>query len=195
MNDLQQGIDQNSACGLSRDVARYFFLAKIKGQSNGNGRSWGTANRCFFRKRLPIGLPESRKPRVPQAVRRRQSTDPAKGWRLVDRGDARPGMRGESFSIRGMTIPLRGRPIVINWSYAPIYDWRDRVTGFISEGFSRLPAEDSIVARLVDWLESSQPDDALPSGLPPPPTSPENLAESRRQLARSLRLTLSPDQL
>ena len=53
--------------------------------------------------------------------------------------------RGESFSIIDKTIPLWGRPIIVNWSYAPIYDRRDRVTGFISEGFSRLPARNLIL--------------------------------------------------
>jgi hypothetical protein len=68
--------------------------------------------------------------------------------------------RGESFSIIEKTIPLWGRPIIVNWSYAPIYDRRQRVIGFISEGFSRLPADESdIIDRLAAWLESAPPSD------------------------------------
>ena len=101
--------------------------------------------------------------------------------------------RGELFSIIDKMIPLWGRPIIINWSYAPIYDRRDRVTGFISEGFSRLPAEEfDIIARLAAWLESAPPSDGLSAASFPPASSPESQADSRKQLARSLRLILQP---
>ena len=101
--------------------------------------------------------------------------------------------RGESFSIIDRTIPLWGRPIIVNWSYAPIYDRRDRVTGFISEGFSRLSADESdIIARLAAWLESAPPSDGLSTASFPLASSPESLADSRKQLARSLRLILQP---
>jgi hypothetical protein len=100
--------------------------------------------------------------------------------------------RGESFSIIDKTIPLWGRPIIVNWSYAPIYDRRDRVTGFISEGFSRLPAESDIIAGLAAWLESAPPNDGLSTAWFPLASSPESLADSRKQLARSLRLILLP---
>jgi hypothetical protein len=101
--------------------------------------------------------------------------------------------RGESFSVIDKTIPLWGRPIIVNWSYAPIYDRRDRVTGFISEGFSRLPAEESdIIACLAVWLESAPPSDGLSTASFPLASSPESQADSRKQLARSLRLILQP---
>ena len=101
--------------------------------------------------------------------------------------------RSESFSIIDKTIPLWGRPIIVNWSYAPIYDRRDRVTGFISEGFSRLSADESdIIARLAAWLESAPPSDGLSTASFPLASSPESLADSRKQLARSLRLILQP---
>ena len=100
--------------------------------------------------------------------------------------------RGESFSIIDRTIPLWGRPIIVTWSYAPIYDRRDRVTGFISEGFSRLPAESDIIAGLAAWLESAPPSDGLSTASFPLASSPESLADSRKQLARSLRLILQP---
>jgi hypothetical protein len=101
--------------------------------------------------------------------------------------------RGESFCIIDKTIPLRGRPIIVNWSYAPIYDRRDRVTGFISEGFSRLPAEaPDIIAGLAAWLESAPPNDGLSTASFPLASSPESLAGSRKQLARSLRSILQP---
>ena len=101
--------------------------------------------------------------------------------------------RGESFSIIDKTIPLWGRPIIVNWSYAPIYDRRDRVTGFISEGFSRLSADESdIIARLAAWLESAPPSDGLSTASFPLVSSPESQADSRKQLARSLRLILQP---
>jgi hypothetical protein len=101
--------------------------------------------------------------------------------------------RGESFSIIDKTIPLWGRPIIVNWSYAPIYDRRDRVTGFISEGFSRLHSEESdIIARLAAWLESAPPSDGLSTASFPLASSPESLADSRKQLARSLRSVLQP---
>jgi hypothetical protein len=101
--------------------------------------------------------------------------------------------RGESFSIVDKTIPLWGRPIIISWSYAPIYDRRDRVTGFISEGFSRLPTEESdVIGGLAGWLESAPPSDGLSTAWFPLASSPESLADSRKQLARSLRLILQP---
>jgi hypothetical protein len=101
--------------------------------------------------------------------------------------------RGESFSIIDKTIPLRRRPIIVNWSFAPIYDRRDRVTGFISEGFSWLPADESdIIGRLAAWLESAPPSDGRSTVSFPLASSPESLADSRKQLARSLRLALPP---
>ena len=101
--------------------------------------------------------------------------------------------RGESFSIIDKTIALWGRPIIVNWSYAPIYDRRDRVTGFISEGFSRLPTEESdVIGGLAAWLESAPPSDGLSTAWFPLGSSPESLADSRKQLARSLRLILQP---
>ena len=101
--------------------------------------------------------------------------------------------RGESFSIIDKTIPLWGRPIIVNWSYASIYDRRDRVTGFISEGFSRLPAEEpDVIAGLAAWLESAPPSDGLSTASFPLAPSPESQADSRKQLARSLRLILQP---
>jgi hypothetical protein len=101
--------------------------------------------------------------------------------------------RGESFSIIDKTIPLWGRPIIVTWSCAPIYDRRDRVTGFISEGFSRLPTEESdVIAGLAAWLESAPPSDGLSTASFPPASSPESLVDSRKQLARSLRLILQP---
>lgn len=99
--------------------------------------------------------------------------------------------RGESFSILEKTIPLWGRPIVINWSYAPIYDRRGRVSGFISEGFSRLPAEVRIISQLAAWLESLPPVDGLSVASSLPVSSLESLADSRLQLAGSLRQVLA----
>lgn len=99
--------------------------------------------------------------------------------------------RGESFSILEKTIPLWGRPIIVNWSYAPIYDRRDRVAGFISEGFSRLPAEVRIISRLADWLESAPLDDAQSFASLLPVSSPQSQADSRRRLAESLRQGLA----
>jgi hypothetical protein len=101
--------------------------------------------------------------------------------------------RGESFSIIDKTIPLWRRPIIVNWSYAPIYDRRDRVTGFISEGFSRLSSEEpDIIGCLAAWLESAPPSDGLSTASFPLASSPQSLADSRKQLARSLRLILQP---
>lgn len=104
--------------------------------------------------------------------------------------------RGESFSILEKSIQLRGRQIIVNWSYAPIYNRRNRVVGFISEGFSRLSSPGDITASaLADWLESSPLDGALSCESFPPPTSLESLADSRAQLARSLRQALTPSPL
>jgi hypothetical protein len=101
--------------------------------------------------------------------------------------------RGESFSMIEKTIPLRRRPIIVNWSFAPIYDRRDRVTGFILEGFSRLPGEESdIISCLAAWLESAPPSDGLSTASFPLASSPESQAASRKQLAQSLRLILQP---
>lgn len=99
--------------------------------------------------------------------------------------------RGESFSLVEKPLFLRGREIIVNKTYSPIYDRRNRVTGFLSEGFSR-DASKPILEEVAIWLESVRLDDARSAESFPPLTSLEILADARKQLAESLRRFRAP---
>jgi hypothetical protein len=116
---------------------------------------------------------------------RRKSGD----WSLEDVRDRV--WRGESFVIK-TGICLYGRQMLVDWSYEPIRDAKDRVVGFLSEGIARHFTDPQLVADLATWLESGPLIVEQPSGLPLPQTCLESLSDSRRQLARSLRQSLSP---
>lgn len=99
--------------------------------------------------------------------------------------------RGETVSLVERPLFLRGREVIINKSYKPIYDRRNRVTGFLSEGFIR-EAGTSILVDVATWLESVGLDDARSSESFPPLITPQILADARKQLAGSLRRALAP---
>lgn len=101
--------------------------------------------------------------------------------------------RGESFAITG-GICLYGREMLIAWAYEPIRDARDRIVGFVSEGFERLN-ENQAIADLATWLECGSLTVEQSSSLFLLPSYRESLADSRRQLAQSLRRSLPPSPL
>ena len=100
--------------------------------------------------------------------------------------------RGETVSFFETPLFVRERDVVLNWSYAPVYDKRNRVTGFIGQGFTRLAAMTPTLVDLATWLESVASSDAPASEQSPLGTCSDSQSDSRRRLAELFRRSLQP---